>query len=135
MPDAPPQPKQPWDIEYRVLWQKDGDARPPLAWVDQTRRGHGYEKLPENSIGLLVDFEGPVFKKLPAEARLEGIISGDSNVEILRKNIFRNDVAGGWRMTLLVRRLDAGKPAELRAYLRNGNDTVSETWSYILPTD
>ena len=27
------------------------------------------------------------------------------------------------------------KPVELRAYLRGGNNTVSETWSYILPPE
>jgi glucans biosynthesis protein len=135
VPDTPPQPKQPWDVEYRVLWQKDADTRPPLAWVEQTRRGHGYERTPDNSIGLIVDFEGPLFKKLPADAKLEGIVSGDANVEILRRHTYRNDVTGGWRMVLAVRRIDNGKPAELRAYLRNGNESVSETWSYILPTD
>lgn len=135
VPDTPPQPRQPWDIEYRLLWQKDADARPPLAWVDQTRRGHGNEKNPDNSIGLIVDFEGPVFKKLPAETRLEGIVSGDANIEILKRHTYRNDVTGGWRIALSVRRIDNGKPAELRAFLRNGNETVSETWSYILPTD
>ena len=135
VPDAPPQPKQAWDIEYRILWQKETDALPPLAWIEQTRRGHGYGKTPENSIGLTVDFEGPVFKKLPADARLEAIVSGDSNIEILKRHIYRNDVTGGWRVALLVRRIDNGKPAELRGFLRNGNETVSETWSYILPTD
>ncbi len=134
VPDVPPQAKQPWDIEYRLLWQKDADARPSLAWVAQTRRGHGYEKNPDNnSIGLIVDFDGPMFKKFPAEAKLEGIVSGDSNIEILRRHTYRNDVTGGWRMTMTVRRIDNGKPAELRAHLRNGNETVSETWSYILP--
>ena len=134
VPDGSPQPKKPWDVEYRILWQKDTEAYPPLAWVEQTRRGHGYGKVPENSIGLVIDFEGPIFKKLPPETRLEGIVSGD-NIEILRRVTVRNDVTGGWRMSLLVRRLDAGKPGELRAYLRNGNNTVSETWSYILPTE
>jgi glucans biosynthesis protein len=135
VPDNAPQPKQPWDIEYRILWQKDPDTRPPLAWVEQTRRGHGYSKNPDNSIGLIIDFDGPLFKKLPAETKLEGVISGDSNVEIVRRHTYRNDVTGGWRVALSVRRIDNGKPAELRGYLRNGNDTVSETWSYILPTD
>lgn len=135
VPDTPPQPKQPLDIEYRLLWQKDADARPPLAWVEQTRKGHGYEKAPENSTGLVIDFDGPVFKKLPADARLEGIVSGDANVEILRRHTYRNDITGGWRMTLAVRRIDNGKPAELRAFLRNGTETVSETWSYIIPAE
>jgi glucans biosynthesis protein len=83
----------------------------------------------------MVDFEGPVFKKLPADAKLEAIVSGDSNIEILKRHLSHNDVTGGWRMALLVRRIDSGKPAELRAFLRSGNETVSETWSYILPTD
>jgi len=135
VPETPPQPKQPLDIEYRLLWQKDADARPPLAWVEQTRKGHGYEKAPENSVGLVIDFDGPVFKKLPADARLEGIVSGDANVEILRRHTYRNDITGGWRMTLAVRRIDNGKPAELRAFLRNGTETVSETWSYIIPAE
>jgi glucans biosynthesis protein len=86
-------------------------------------------------VSLMVDFDGPVFKKLPADAKLEGVVTGDSNIEILRRHTYRNDVTGGWRTALLVRRLDGGKPGELRAYLRNGNETISETWSYILPTD
>lgn len=135
MPDTAPQAKQAWDIEYRLIWQKEGEARPPLAWVRQTRRGQGYEKGPDNSIGLIIDFEGPVFKKLPAESKLEGVVTADANIEILRRHTYRNTITGGWRVALSVRRLDNGKPAELRAFLRNGNDTVSETWSYLLPTD
>ena len=134
VPDKVPQPKQPWDLEYRLLWQQETESRPPLAWIAQTRRGQGYQKIPD-SVGLTIDFEGPVFKKLPAEAKLEGIVSGDPNVEILRRHTYRNDATGGWRMALAVRRIDNSKPAELRAFLRNGNETVSETWSYILPTD
>ncbi|HVY06593.1 MAG TPA: glucan biosynthesis protein G [Burkholderiales bacterium] len=135
VPDSPPQPKQGWDVEYRILWQKDPDSRTPQAWVAQTRRGHGYEKIPENTIGLLVEFEGAPFKKLPADTALEGVVSGDANVEIIKRHTYRNDVTGGWRIALWVKRLDNGKPAELRAHLRNGNETISETWSYILPTD
>ncbi len=135
VPDAVPEVRKPWDIEYRILWQKEKDELPPLAWIAQTRRGHGYGKVPENSIGLIIDFAGAVFKKLPADTRLEAVVSGDANIEILRRQTYRNDATGGWRTALLVRRHDSGKPAELRAYLRNGNDTVSETWSYILPAD
>lgn len=134
VPDVAPQPRQPLDLDYRILWQKDTETRPPMAWVEQTRRGHGYGKTPENSVGLVVDFAGPVFKKLPADAKLEAVVSGD-NIEILKRQSYRNDVTGGWRLALTVKRNDGGKPGELRAYLRNGNETISETWSYILPTE
>ena len=36
-------------------------------------------------------------------------------------------------MTLRVKRLDDSKPVELRAFLKSGDNTLSETWSYILP--
>ncbi len=135
VPDTPPQPKQGWDLEYRILWQKETEARPPMAWVAQTRRGHGYEKVPDNTVSLIVEFEGAQLKKLPADTKLEGVVSGDTNVEIVKRHSYRNDVTGGWRIALGIKRLDNGKPAELRAYLRNGNETVSETWSYIIPQE
>ena len=60
VPDAPPRPEVPFDFEYRLLWQKDKERKPPLSWVTQTRRGHGYLRKPDDSIALMVDFEGAV---------------------------------------------------------------------------
>lgn len=135
VPDAVPPPKQPWDVEYRLLWQKETDTRPPHAWVTQSRRGHGYVRSSDSSVGMIVDFDGPLLRKLPPDAKVEGVISNDANVEILRRHTYRNEVTGGWRIALEMRRLDNSKPAELRAFLRQDNNPVSETWSYILPVD
>ncbi|HET6801734.1 MAG TPA: glucan biosynthesis protein G, partial [Casimicrobiaceae bacterium] len=59
-PDLSPAPQQPLDLEYRMLWQKDNETRPTLAYVTQTRRGHGYVRKPDDTLALIVDFEGPV---------------------------------------------------------------------------
>ncbi len=133
LPDKLPQPKEPFDVEYRLLWQREPDARPAHAWVAQTRRGRGYTRNPDNSIGFIVDFEGPALKKLPVDAKVEASVSVDSNGELLQRSAYRNDVTGGWRITLRVRRVDDGKPVELRGYLHSGNNLLSETWSYLLP--
>ncbi len=133
IPDNPPQPKKPYDFEYRVLWEKLPDTRPPLPWVAQTRRGRGYARHPDNSIEFNVDFEGPALKKLAVTAKLEATISIDSNGELLEHHTYRNEVTGGWRLTMRLRRLDDTKPLELRGSLRRGSETLSETWSYILP--
>lgn len=135
VPDAAPPPKQPWDVEYRLLWQKETETRPPHAWVTQSRRGHGYKRNPDSGIGMIIDFDGPALRKLPADARVDGVVSNDPSIEILRRHVFRNDVTGGWRIALEMRRVDNSKPAELRAFLRIDNNPVSETWSYILPVD
>jgi glucans biosynthesis protein len=132
-PDLSPAPQQPLDLEYRMLWQKDNETRPTLAYVTQTRRGHGYVRKPDETLALIVDFEGPVLRKLAPDAAVQGVVSADANVEILEANAYRNDVTGGWRLALRLKRQDDKKPGELRAFLRTGSTTLSETWSYILP--
>lgn len=133
VPGQVPKPGQPFDIEYRMLWQKESETQPPLSRVTQTRRGHGYTRKVDDSIALIVDFEGPALKKLPADAKLEGIVTADANGKLMETNAYRNDVTGGWRMAVRLRRNDEAKPVELRGHLKNGTETLSETWSYILP--
>ncbi|WP_414691436.1 glucan biosynthesis protein G [Noviherbaspirillum sp.] len=135
VPDKAPKPGVPFDIEYRLLWQKDAEKRPPSAWAVQTRRGHGWVRKADDSIALSVDFEGPGLKKLSAEDKVDAVVSANDNGRILETNTMRNDATGGWRMTVKLRRNDVKKPVELRAYLNSNNNTLSETWSYILPPD
>jgi periplasmic glucans biosynthesis protein len=135
VPDTAPRPGVPFDFEYRLLWQKESEKRPPLSWVTQTRRGHGWLRKPDDSIALAVDFEGPALKKLDADAKVDAIVSSDANGKIIEINTIRNEVSGGWRMTVRLRRTDDKKPVELRGYLNSNNTTLSETWSYILPPD
>ncbi len=133
VPATAPQPGRPVEFQYRLHWQKDEEQRPPLSWVAQTRRGHGWRRKQDDSIAMLVDFEGPALKKLAADEKIEAVVSSDANGKILETNMIRNDQRGGWRMTLRVQRIDEKLPIELRAYLKNSVTTLSETWSYILP--
>lgn len=135
VPDKPPSPGEPFDVEYRLLWQKDGERRPPSSWATQTRRGHGWLRKQDDSIALAVDFEGPALRKLAAEAKVEAVVSSDANGKVLETNTIRNEITGGWRMTVRLRRADEKKPVELRGYLNGNNNALSETWSYILPPD
>jgi glucans biosynthesis protein len=133
VPETMPKPGQPFDLEYRMLWQKENETRPPLSWVSQTRRGHGYLRKVDDSIALIVDFEGPALAKLAPDVELTGVVTADANGKLMETNAYRNDVTGGWRLAVRLRRNDETKPVELRGYLRNGTETLSETWSYILP--
>ncbi|HEY6829345.1 MAG TPA: glucan biosynthesis protein G [Gemmatimonadaceae bacterium] len=133
VPDASPAPQQPYDFEYRMLWQKENATRPTLAYVSQTRRGHGYLRKPDDSIAFMIDFEGEALRALPVDTAVEGVVSVDSNIEVIEANAYHNDVTNGWRLALRVRRHDDKKPGEMRAFLKNGGATLSETWSYILP--
>lgn len=134
-PTTPPNPKDPVELDYRLLWQMKKESAPPQSWVTQTRRGTGARRADQNNISFVVDFEGPALKKLSPDAKVHGVFSSDGNGQILESIAYRHDVTGGWRVALRVRRNDDKKPLELRGFLRNGAETLSETWTYALPVD
>jgi len=135
VPALEPAPGKPFDFAYRLLWQGDKQTRPPHAWVAQTLRGRGYAPKPDDSIGFMVDFQGPALERLAPGTLPQSVVSADANGQIVESVTQRNPVTGGVRLALRVRRLDKDKPVELRAALRQGNHALSETWSYILPPD
>jgi periplasmic glucans biosynthesis protein len=135
VPDFQPRPKEALVYAYRVLWQKDADARPPTAWVRETRRGRGYVRSPDASVELHVDFDGPSLKRLGSTATVDIGLWIDANGEVLERYTRRHETTGGWRLVVRLRRIDGGKPVELRAHLKQGNEVLTETWSYILPPD
>lgn len=135
VPASPPRPGVPFEMEYRLLWQKDAEHRPPLSWVVQTRRGHGWLKKPDESVSLLVDFEGPALKSLGPEEKVKAVVTADPNGVILETNMTRNEPGSGYRMTVRLRRVDDKLPLELRGFISNSTTTLSETWSYILPPE
>ena len=47
--------------------------------------------------------------------------------------MYRNEVTGGWRMVVELRRQDKEKSTEVRALLRNDKEVLTETWNYIIP--
>src|SRR5207302_7060 len=82
VPENLPPPKEPYDFEYRMRWQKDSDARPPHAWVVQTRRGHGFRRSADRTVSEPSSYFGP-----PNEAVLGG--------GVLRAHI--NVTSSAWR--------------------------------------
>lgn len=134
VPDRAPAPHAPFDLEYRLLWQKDTEQRPPLLWALQTLRGRGYVPKPDDGIWLQVDFVGTP-PPAPDDAEMKAAIYVDDNAEVLHSRVEPNAVRAGWRLVLRLHRRDAAKPVEMRAYLHRANAPASETWSYILPPE
>jgi periplasmic glucans biosynthesis protein len=135
VPHAPPPPGKPFDIAYRIHWQAAGTVPAGKGWVVQSRRGRGFAKKVDGDINYVVDFDGPALRSLAASADVEPVIWVDANAEVRERNLFKNQVTGAWRMTVRFKRNDAAKPVELRAYLKQQQATLTETWSYILPAE
>jgi glucans biosynthesis protein len=136
VPQALPAAGQPLDIAYKIRWQAAGTTPAGKGWVVQTRRGRGFAKRGDGGdINYVVDFDGPALRALAPTAEVEPVIWVDANAEVRERNLFKNAVSGAWRMTVRIKRNDAAKPVELRAYLKQQQAMLTETWSYILPAE
>jgi glucans biosynthesis protein len=71
---------------------------------------------------------------VPSDRILRGdvtIASGEDSAEILDQHVVKNPLTGGWRLTFRLRP-KSGSAIDLRAYLDQGSETLTETWSYLL---
>jgi glucans biosynthesis protein len=134
VPESQPPPGEPLDFAYRLHWQGARTLQqPPGAWVTQSRVGRGYRELADDEHQFIVDFMGPSLAALPTSAPVKAVVSAPANGEILETNAYHVEATGAWRMVVLVKQLDAQQPVELRAYLQNGADVLTETWSNLVP--
>lgn len=135
VPEAAIEPQQPLDFFYRIQWQGQPEAltRPTTSWVTQTRTYPIAVPDKTTDLGLVIDFEGPALGALRPADEVTGKVASNDGNQVVAQRVVYNDATGGRRLFLQVRRADARQPMELRAFLRTAGDTVSETWSYILP--
>jgi len=134
VPDQPPAPGKPMDFAYRLHWQGTQQMqRPPGAWVTQTRIGRGFADLAADEQQFVVDFIGPSLSSLAADAKVKAVVTSPSNGQIVESNAYRVDATGAWRMSVRVKRLRPSEPTELRGFLQDGANVLTETWSNILP--
>jgi glucans biosynthesis protein len=134
VPEQLPATGQPLDITYRLHWQGTQQMQhPPGAWVTQTRIGRGFAELAEDEQQFVVDFTGPSLAALPADAKVKAVVTAPSNGQIVESNAYRVEATGAWRMTVRVKQLHPSEPTELRGFLQNDTNVLTETWSNILP--
>jgi len=139
VPATLPAPGQPLDLAYELSWQGENQQTPPGAWVTQSRRGHGYTRLTvaeqQRQPQYLIDFAGPALQTLPSGAPVQAVVTASAGGRIVEAHAYPNPEQRGWRLALRVERLDPAQPVELRAFLRHGQDTLSETWTHVILPD
>ena len=133
--NAKASPEAPVTLAYSLFWTGDDRVRPPGGRTVATRQDAGTRK---NTSRFVVDFEGEALRRLPADAVVEGVVTagvGDPEnpramrpVEILEQQVIHNPATGGWRLVFQIV-APGNDPVELRAFLRHGQNALSETWS------
>lgn len=135
VPDQVPAPGQPFDFAYKLHWQGDKQQRPPGGWTTQSRLARSADAKDE--VGYMLDFSVPALEVTPVSAPLdiEAVVSTSPNAQLVQQNAYRNPATGGWRVSLRVKRTSSAQPVELRAFLKQGNNALTETWTTLIPSD
>jgi glucans biosynthesis protein len=133
VPKQQAQPGEPVSFSYVMSWYGEDEKLPPGGRVHATRRDAGHV---EGAQRFIVDFAGGKLGSIPAERVLRGVVSvagGAEVAELLDQHVVKNPAIGGWRLSFHVRP-KTRNAVELRAFLEEGGEVLTETWSYpILP--
>jgi glucans biosynthesis protein len=135
VPADAPKPGTPVDFAYTMSWYGDDPTRPPGGRVAATRRDSGPPRERDHGlVRFVLDFAGKQLAEIPADRVLRGVVTvagGDDAAELVNQHVVKNPVDGSWRLSFQVKPKKR-EPIELRAFLDQGGETLSETWSYAI---
>ncbi len=143
VPATLPAPGQALNLAWRLHWQGDAPTAPPHGQTVQSRRGFGWVDArtppPAGEMQWLIDFDGPALRALPADAAVQAVVSappvaGRAVAQVIEARAYRHPL-GGWRLQLRVLRNDPKQPVELRAFLRQTEGALTETWTALIPPE
>jgi glucans biosynthesis protein len=105
--------------------------RPPAGCVVSTRHGRSRTAEPDLE-RFVVDFDGPALRRRGPESTVESVVSaGAGAVVVHAPEAQKNPYNGTWRAAFALRPDGSGKPVELRCFLRDSANVLTETWSYL----
>lgn len=118
---------------YRLYWGSKLPATPPVGHAAMTWTGIGGQvggERPHFSWRFVVDFAGGDLASLPADAKVEPVITlSRGTAELVSARPLAS--IRGWRAMFDVRPPDASEqPIDIRMYLRLGERALTETWLY-----
>jgi glucans biosynthesis protein len=131
VPNSMPEPGGMAAFAYSVYWYGDDGPFSPSGRVEATRRDRG---TADGAYRFVIDFNGKKLQALPDDTVLRGVVtiaSGDDSATLLDQQVVKNPVSGGWRLTFQIRPLKSD-PVELRAFLDQGGNSLTETWSDVI---
>ena len=133
VPKAPAKAGMSYQLRYRLHWTDKEPFPSPLAQCVATRIGRGGQPGQPRPSGVrkfMVEFIGGTLAHLPFGVKPEPVLSAASGkFSYVFSEAVPNGVPGHWRAQFDFTAVGT-EPVDLRLYLRNGDQTLSETWLY-----
>ncbi|MDB5507672.1 MAG: opgD [Hyphomicrobiales bacterium] len=134
VPNAPVEPGKPLTLEYRITSSLDLRRQSPNARVINTyqteaRALGSHEPVTPGSRRFIVDFAGGELRYFQPQPDMVELVPTVSNGRITRSFMVPNPQTGGFRAAIDIA-LEPGQSTDLRAFLKAGTRTLTETWTY-----
>ncbi|MGM0453123.1 MAG: glucan biosynthesis protein [Thermodesulfobacteriota bacterium] len=130
-------PKQPLDFSYDINWHYPTGSHHGGGYVDSTFRAADESK---NTQTFLIDFKSGRLDDLAERSYPDEVVTVGKKMGVIEQRVQKNPHIDGWRLVFTVRAENHntlknvlnnhGQPINLRAFLREGKDVLTETWSY-----
>jgi periplasmic glucans biosynthesis protein len=137
VPENLPEPGQPLDFAYRMSWRSPQGSPHGGGYVVATRTGAGKD---DETTKFVIDFEGEKFAALSEDAYPNAVITTSEGINLVEHQLHKNTITGGWRLVFQIHSPKEGTlekilpekrpPIHVSAFLRMGQDILTETWSY-----
>lgn len=146
VPDQLPPKGEPIVFSYVLSWHLSDEDPEKLGRVIATRNASGKE---DGFRKIIIDFKGGKLDKLPAhlpsEAPIEAVIEVNDEGEIIEHQLYKITPTDSWRLVFQLRRKGIESiadsltrpiinppPLEIQAHLTQGDNILTETWSYAI---
>jgi glucans biosynthesis protein len=133
VPAEPATAGRSFEYRYRLHWVADEPVPQPLARCVATRMGNGGVPglpRPQGVRKFMVEFLGGPLANLPFGTKPEAVLSASrGDFSYVFTEAVPDDVPGHWRAQFDLT-VQGTEPVEMRLFLRNGRETLSETWAY-----
>ena len=129
-PETKPLPLEPYRFGYTLYWTRETDMKISPNRVVATRVGADSRDASKRQ--FVIDFAGPRLAAIPEQNPPQAVTSCGQNATISECQVFFNPQDHSWRVILKLLPKPGNKdPVDLRCALKVGDETVSETWSYL----
>ncbi|PXF32740.1 glucan biosynthesis protein D [Pokkaliibacter plantistimulans] len=133
VPSAPAQKGNAYHFQYKLHWSADEPYPTTLGRCVATRLGRGGQPgqpRPQGVRKFMVEFSGGPLKDIPFGVKPEVVLwSSSGHFSYVFAEAVPDGVPGHWRAQFDFTS-DSPQPVDMRLYLKNGDQTLTETWLY-----
>jgi glucans biosynthesis protein len=120
-------------LRYRLHWRADEPYPTPLARCVATRLGNGGQPglpRPQGVRKFMIEFQGGPLAGLPFGVKPEPVLwASRGSFSYIFTEAVPDGLMGHWRAQFDLT-VTGSEPVEMRLFLRNGGEVLSETWLY-----